>query len=86
MIPIFHCLAKVLIEFGATHSFVNSKFMSGVDVKPIKLPYDLEVRTPTRDQSLIANLGYRDCEIWVGEQKLLADLMSLTIKEYDVIL
>nr|XP_027088650.1 uncharacterized protein LOC113710000 [Coffea arabica] len=28
----------------------------------------------------------RNCEIWVGERKLLADLMSLAIKEYDVIL
>ena len=45
-IPIFHRLAKILIDPGATHSFVNPKFMSGVDVKPIKLPYDLEVRTP----------------------------------------
>ena len=84
-IPIFHRLVKVLIDPGATHSFVNPNFMSGIDVKPIKLPYDLEVRTPTGDQSLIANLVYRDCEIWVGEQKLLADLMSLAIKGYDVI-
>ncbi|XP_027171662.1 uncharacterized protein LOC113771260 [Coffea eugenioides] len=56
------------------------------DVKPTKLPYDLEVRTPTRDQSLIANLVYRDCDIWVEEWKLLADFMSLAIKGYDVIL
>ncbi|XP_071921759.1 uncharacterized protein [Coffea arabica] len=41
---------------------------------------------PTGDQSLISNLVYRDCEIWVGEQKLLADLIGLAIKEYDVIL
>ncbi|XP_071918786.1 uncharacterized protein [Coffea arabica] len=27
-----------------------------------------------------------NCEIWVGERKLLADLMSLAIKRYDVIL
>ncbi|XP_071921769.1 uncharacterized protein [Coffea arabica] len=50
------------------------------DLKPIKSPYDLEVRTPTGDQSLLANLVYRDCEIWVGERKLLADLMDLMIK------
>ena len=55
-------------------------------MKPIKLSYDLEVRTPTRDQSLIAHLVYRDYEIWVGERKLLADLMRLAIKGYDVIL
>ena len=78
MIPIFHRLAKVLIDPGATHSFVNPNFMSGIDVKPIKLPYDLEVRTPTGEQNLIANLVYRDCEIWVGERKLLTEIDELS--------
>ncbi|XP_027177936.1 uncharacterized protein LOC113777090 [Coffea eugenioides] len=85
-IPIFHRLARVLIDPGATHSFVNPNFMSGIDLKPIKLPYDLEVKTPIGDQSLIANLVYRDCGVYVGERKLLADLISLVIKGYDVIL
>ncbi|XP_027169460.1 uncharacterized protein LOC113769191 [Coffea eugenioides] len=85
-IPIFDRLVKVLIDPGATHSFVNPKFMSGVDARQIKLPYDLEVKTPTGDQSLIANLVYRNCEIRVGERKLLANLMGLAIKGYDVIL
>ena len=38
------------------------------------------------DQSLIANWVNRNCEIWVGECKLLIDLISLTIKRRDVIL
>ncbi|XP_071921757.1 uncharacterized protein [Coffea arabica] len=46
----------------------------------------VEVKTPTGNQCLIANKVYRNCEIWVGERKLLADLMSLAIKGYDVIL
>ncbi|XP_071933189.1 uncharacterized protein [Coffea arabica] len=45
-----------------------------------------DVRTLVGDQSLLANLVYKDCEIWVGEQKLLADLMGLAIKGYDVII
>ena len=64
-ILVFHRLAKVLIDPGTTHSFVNPKFMSGVDVRPIKLLYDLEVKTSIGDQSLIANLVYRNCEIWL---------------------
>ncbi|XP_027118581.2 uncharacterized protein [Coffea arabica] len=56
------------------------------DLKSSKLPYALEVRTPTRNQSLIANLVYRDCEIWIGEWKLMVDLIGLAIKGYDVIL
>ncbi|XP_027067801.1 uncharacterized protein [Coffea arabica] len=63
-IPVFHRLAKLLIDPGATHSFVNPTFMCGIDLSPIKLPYDLEVKTPTRDQSLVTNMVYRNCENW----------------------
>ena len=75
-----------MIEPGATDSFVNPTFMCGSDVKPDKLSYDLEVRTPTSDQCLITNTIYRNCEIWVRKRKLLVDLISLDIKEYDVVL
>ncbi|XP_027177957.1 uncharacterized protein LOC113777109 [Coffea eugenioides] len=85
-IPIFHRLARVLIDPGATHSFINPNFMIGIELKSVKLPYDLEVKSPIGDQSLIANLIYRDCEVCVGERKLLADLINLANKGYDVIL
>ena len=85
-IPVFHRLARVLIDFGATHSFIDPKFMKGVDVKCDLLPFDLKVKNPTGNQCLIANKIYRNCKIWVGEIKLLADLMSLAIKWYHVIL
>ncbi|XP_071933052.1 uncharacterized protein [Coffea arabica] len=83
---VFHCLAKILIDPSTTHYFVNLNFMNGINLKPIKLSYDLEVKMPTGDKSLIANLVYRDCEICVGERKLLPDLIGLAIKRYDVIL
>ncbi|XP_027118577.2 uncharacterized protein [Coffea arabica] len=85
-IPIFHRLAKLLIDPGATHSFVNPTFMCGIAVNPVKLPYDLEVKTPTGNQSLITNMVYKNCEIWVGERKLVGDLISLDLKGYDVII
>nr|XP_027088659.1 uncharacterized protein LOC113710006 [Coffea arabica] len=85
-IPFFHRLVRVLIDPEATHSFIDPNFMKGIDVKCDFLPFDLEFKTPTGNQCLIANKVYRNCEIWVGERKLLADLMSLAIKGYDVIL
>ncbi|XP_027157418.1 uncharacterized protein LOC113758945 [Coffea eugenioides] len=85
-IPVFHHLAKLLIDPGATHSFVNPAFMCGIAVNPVKLPYNLEVRTPIGDQSLITNMVYKNCEIWVGERKLVGDLISLNLKGYDVII
>ncbi|XP_071914134.1 uncharacterized protein [Coffea arabica] len=51
-IPVFHRLARILIDPGATHSFVNPAFMLGIDLKVEKLPYDLEVRTPTGKATL----------------------------------
>ncbi|XP_027124256.1 uncharacterized protein [Coffea arabica] len=85
-ILVFHRFAKVLVDPGATHSFVNPTFMCGIDIKPVSLPYDLEVSTPTGDHRLITSIVYKDCEVWVGERKLLGDLISLSIKGYDVIL
>ncbi|XP_071924914.1 uncharacterized protein [Coffea arabica] len=85
-LPIFHRLAKVLIDPGATHSFVNPSFMSGIDVRPVKLPFDLEVRTPMGDKRIIASLAFKNCEFWIGERKILVDLISLDIKGYDVII
>ena len=85
-LPIFHRLAKVLIDPGATHSFVNPAFMCGIDVKPVRLPYDLEVRTPTGNKSILTSLVYKECEFWVGERKMLVDLVSLDLKGYDVII
>ena len=85
-IPIFHYLVKILIDLGATHSFVSPIFMFGIDVKAERLPYNLEVKTLTGNQFLLANKVYRNCDIWVGERKLVVDLISLTIKGHDVIL
>ncbi|XP_071912388.1 uncharacterized protein [Coffea arabica] len=84
--PIFHRLAKVLIDPGATHSFVNPTFMCGIDVKTVRLPYDLEVRTPTSNKSILTSLVYQECEFWIGERKMLVDLVSLDLKGYDVII
>ncbi|XP_027181976.1 uncharacterized protein LOC113780368 [Coffea eugenioides] len=85
-LPIFHRLAKVLIDPGATHSFVNPSFMSGIDVQPVKLPFDLEVSTPMGNKNVITSLVYKNCEFWIGERKMLVDLISLDIKGYDVII
>ncbi|XP_071926121.1 uncharacterized protein [Coffea arabica] len=85
-LPIFHRLAKVLIDPGATHSFVNPSFMSGIDVQPVRLPFDLEIMTPMGNRKVITSLAYKNCEFYIGEQKMLVDLISLDIKGYDVII
>ena len=85
MIPVFYHLTKILIDSGATHSFVNPNFMCEIDVKVERLPHDLKVRTPIGDQCLIINMVYRNYKVWVRERKLVVDFISLAIKGYDVI-
>nr|XP_027082231.1 uncharacterized protein LOC113704537 [Coffea arabica]XP_027082232.1 uncharacterized protein LOC113704540 [Coffea arabica] len=62
-IPVFHRFTKVLVDLGATHSFVNPNFMCDIDINPASLPYDLEVSTPTGDHRLITSMVYKDCEV-----------------------
>nr|XP_027124193.1 uncharacterized protein LOC113740877 [Coffea arabica] len=59
---LFRRTANVLIDPGATHSFVNPAFMAHIDVKAEKLPYDLEIKTPITNKSLLANMVYKWCE------------------------
>ena len=67
-IPIFHRFGKVLVDPGATHSFVNPDFLCGIDIKPASLPYDLEVSTPTGEHRLLTSMVYKNCEVWVGKK------------------
>ena len=59
--------------------------MCGIDVKFDKLSYNLEVRTLIGDQNLVPNMMYKNCEILIGDRKLLVDLVTLLIRGYDVI-
>nr|XP_027078768.1 uncharacterized protein LOC113702032 [Coffea arabica] len=83
---LFRRTVNVLIDPGATHSFVNPAFMAHIDVKAEKLPYDLEIKTPITNKSLLANMVYKGCEVWIGERKLLVSLIKLSFQGYDVIL
>ena len=56
----------MLTDSGTTHSFMNPNFMCEFDMKPARLPYDLEVRTPMGDQRLITSIVDKNYEIWVG--------------------
>nr|XP_027062987.1 uncharacterized protein LOC113689412 [Coffea arabica] len=66
-IPVFHRLARILIDPGATHSFVNPAFMLGIDLKVERLPCDLEVRTPTGMDWLVHYHARVDCKMKVVE-------------------
>ena len=77
--------ACILIDLGSTHSFVSRTFAMHIRREPKLLDCGLVVRTPTRE-SLLAESVYQDCMIGIGEHEFEANLISLGIYDFDVIL
>ncbi|GAV66431.1 RVP_2 domain-containing protein [Cephalotus follicularis] len=78
-------LAHVLIDPGATHSFIASDFAHNLHGSTTRLPYVLEVSTPA-GTCLLADIVMKDCEIVIAGMELSADLIVLPIRDFDVIL
>ena len=79
-------LAKVLIDPGSTHSFVRPKFLKALGSKSEILPYVVEVSTPMGEQEIKIDKICRKCEVKIGDRIFPADLISLSIHGYNVIL
>ena len=80
-----HVEACVLIDPGATHSFITLTFASRIHkyIKP--LGYDLHVSTPL-GELLEVNSVCRDCMVQIDGVKLCADLLLMTFYDFDIIL
>ncbi|GAV90020.1 zf-CCHC domain-containing protein/RVP_2 domain-containing protein [Cephalotus follicularis] len=77
--------ARVLLDSGASHSFISAHFASCLDVTPDCLSYTLDVCTLTRT-SMYTDLVYRNCEMSMADIPLYADLIVLSIRDFNVIL
>ncbi|GAV87631.1 zf-CCHC domain-containing protein/RVP_2 domain-containing protein [Cephalotus follicularis] len=77
--------ARVLMDSGASHSFISARFASCLDVTPDCLSYTLDVCTPT-GTSMYTDSVYRSCEKSMAGILLYADLIVLPIRDFDVIL
>ncbi|GAV84511.1 RVP_2 domain-containing protein [Cephalotus follicularis] len=77
--------ARVLMDSGASHSFIASRFASCLNVPPNCMPYVLDVSTPTGG-SMCTDLVYRGCEISMAGVPVYVDLIVLPIHDFDVIL
>ena len=86
MFPVSGKLAKVLFDLGSTHSFVRPKFMQELSLKREELPHWVEVSVPTGDKRLITDKIWKACDVLVCNRKCPANLISLSINGYDVIL
>jgi hypothetical protein len=77
--------AHVLIDPGATHSFVSSKFVREHGLSAEKLDQGLVVGTPS-GSNLFAEQVCKVCEIQVDERQTWGDLVVLSMRDFDVIL
>ena len=85
MILVFDRDAHILIDPGATHSFISMGFISNVNVESQPIDCSIVVSLPTGD-SRLAESVYMDSRVIIGDQKFLADLILLDIHDFDVIL
>ncbi|CAL2256079.1 unnamed protein product [Prunus armeniaca] len=84
MIPIFGYLARVLIDTGATHSFIAHNFVPYVSVRPTPMTGSFSISLPT-GEVLYADLVFRNCYVQVGDAWLEADLIPLDLVDLDII-
>ena len=85
IISVFGCDAHILIDLGATHSFISMGFISKVNVESQPIDCSIVVSLRTRD-SWIAESVYLDSRVIIGGQEFMADLVLLDIHYFDVIL
>nr|XP_027122238.1 uncharacterized protein LOC113739200 [Coffea arabica] len=72
--------------YALGHQEVTDPSVVIEDIKAGKLPSDLEIKTPISNKSILANMMYKGCDVWIGERKLSVDLIELALFGYDLIL
>ena len=84
-IQVFDSDAYVLIDLGATHSFISVKFIAQVNIEIQPIDCSMVVSFPTGD-SLIADIVYMGCRVIIEGHEFRANLVLLDIQDFDVIL
>ena len=84
-IQVFDRDAYVLIDPGATHSFISVKFIAQVNIEIQPIDCSMVVSLPTGD-SLIADRVYMGCRVMIEGHEFRANLVLLDIQDFDVIL
>ena len=84
-IQVFDSDAYVLIDPGATHSFISAKFIAQVNIEIQPINCSMVVSLPTGD-SPIADRVYMGCRVIIEGQEFRANLVLLDIQDFDVIL
>ena len=84
-ISLFDTDAHVLVDSGATHSFIYREFIERVGIEMRPTECSMVVSLPTGD-SLIANRVYRGSKVTIASHEFEANLIVLDIHDFDIIL
>ena len=84
-ISLFDTDAHVLVDSGATHSFISWEFIERVGIEMRPTECSMVVSLPTGD-SLIANRVYKGSKVTIASHEFKADLIVLDIIDFDIIL
>ena len=85
MVYIFNNLARILIDRGATYSFISTIYARHIGLKSCKMSEPIVVNMPT-EASVVCEDIYRDVLIRLGENEMKWDFISLPISEFNAIL
>ncbi|XP_042451745.1 uncharacterized protein LOC122036457 [Zingiber officinale] len=85
MIYIANIPACVLIESGATHSFISEAYLTKLGIKPERMGAEYSVSLPSGEE-LHSNRMVKNCQMMMQDHMVGARLIVLEITEFDVIL
>ena len=78
-------LASILIDHGATFSFISSTFVIHTKLKLSSRNEPVVISTPMR-MSIIWEIIVKDISVRIGEDEMKWDFMPLPLSEFNVIL
>ena len=82
---IFSSWADVLIDSGASHSFISLSFVTALGLEPQELYPGLMVETPIRGRVKLDRIC-RGCDLMILDQTFTFDFIIMDMATFDVIL
>ena len=84
-ISLFGTYARVLLDSGATHSFISMSFGEKLGKGPSQLPYAISISTPTSEPVRVSTC-YLGSELQLSDRSMLVNLTPLPMTDFDIIL
>ena len=81
----FSSWARVLVDTGATHSFIASSFVAALGLEASPLDPPLYVDTPIGGRVMLDRVC-RECDLTIKERTFVFDFIVLDMTAFDVIL